>query len=98
MKIKFDAPSTKKPRPVFTPFSVTLELEEPNDLFYFLAMINVSAADLKKCSSYMAGTDFEKPDHYSSREALNDIANRWIEECRRANVHPNYPLKDKEAK
>lgn len=96
MKIKFDAPPTKKPRPVFTPFSVTFELEEPNDLFYLLAMLNVSDANLKGCSNYMSGTDFKKPNHYSSWEALDDIANRWIEECRRVNVHPNYPLKDKE--
>lgn len=98
MKIKFDAPPTKKPRPVFTPFSVTFELEEPNDLFYLLAMINVSGNDLKKCSGYMAETDFRKTDHHSYWEELDDIANHWIEECRRANVHPNYPIKDKEAK
>ena len=98
MKIKFDAPSTKKPRPVFTPFSVTFDLEEPNDLFYLLAMINVSDADLKKCSDYMSGTGFKKPSYHSDWEELDDIANRWREECRRANVHPNYPLKDKEGK
>ena len=96
MKVNFDATTAKNPRPVFNPFSVTVELEEPNDLFYLLAMMNVSSADLKRCSTYMSGTEFEKPSYYSRWEKLDGVAKGWFEECAKANVHPNYPLKDKE--
>ena len=74
----------------FKPIKVELALEQPNDLFYLCAILNANVDGIKKASSYLRDTGYEKPvNNYRFWLQLDAIAEEWIAHCKAAGVEPN---------
>ena len=74
----------------FKPIKIELKLEEPNDLFYLCAALNVNVERIKEASSYLRETAYEKPvNNYQFWLQLDQMAEDWIAHCKAAGVEPN---------
>ncbi len=74
----------------FKPIKVELTLEDPNDLFYICAILNVNVDRIKESSPYLRDTAYEKPmNNYQLWLQLDQIAEDWMAHCRATNVEPN---------
>lgn len=72
-------------RPEFKPIEINIVLENPNDLFYLTAALNLSHKDITEKSDHLAIYRFTKPDNSYKRFAeLNKICDEWIARCRAA--------------